>query len=66
MTSTSDLYDQRKEELQAVARQFFDYGAKKSFSGPIRTVRCLEDNVLVGKAIRSPGNGAVLVVDGGS
>lgn len=66
MMSTSDLYDQRGEELQAVSRQFIDFGGRTAFSGPMRTVRCLNDNVLVRQALASPGEGAVLVVDGGS
>lgn len=63
--STSDRYDQsRGEGVQTVARQFVDFGGRKSFSGPIRTVRCHNDNVLVRNAFKSPGEGAVLVVDG--
>jgi regulator of ribonuclease activity A len=36
-----------------------------AFSGPIATVRCLEDNVLVKQRVAEPGEGRVLVVDGG-
>ncbi|WP_316309896.1 ribonuclease E activity regulator RraA, partial [Clavibacter michiganensis] len=35
-----------------------------SFEGPVRTVRCFEDNVLLKSLLSSPGDGAVLVVDG--
>ncbi|WP_435135631.1 hypothetical protein [Actinacidiphila sp. bgisy144] len=31
----------------------------------MRTVRCLGDNVLVREALSGPGDGRVLVVDGG-
>jgi regulator of ribonuclease activity A len=44
---------------------FQAYGGKHAFSGPIGTVRCFEDNTLVKAAVESPGNGRVLVVDGG-
>lgn len=63
--STADLYDDRGEELQSVARQFLSLGGRTAFSGPIRTVRCFEDNVVLKSVLSSPGDGAVLVVDGG-
>jgi regulator of ribonuclease activity A len=37
----------------------------RSFSGPIATVRCREDNVLLRRQVSEPGGGRVLVVDGG-
>ena len=37
----------------------------RSFSGPIATVRCFEDNVIVKQRVAEPGDGRVLVVDGG-
>ena len=45
---------------------FRDYGAKTQFSGPVETVRCFEDNSMITAALESPGEGRVLVVDGGS
>lgn len=65
MISTADLYDERGEELDSVALQFFDLGGRESFSGPIRTIVCHRDNGLVKQILNSPGEGAVLVVDGG-
>jgi regulator of ribonuclease activity A len=38
----------------------------RSFSGPIATVRCLEDNVLLRAQVSETGDGRVLVVDGGA
>jgi regulator of ribonuclease activity A len=35
------------------------------FSGPVRTVSCRHDNALVKQVLAEPGDGAVLVVDGG-
>ena len=35
------------------------------FSGPLATVRCLDDNVLLRRQVEGPGRGRVLVVDGG-
>lgn len=63
--STADLWDERGEELHSIALNFGDFGAKDSFSGPARTIRCFEDNGLVKETLQQPGDGAVLVIDGG-
>jgi regulator of ribonuclease activity A len=63
--NTADLYDERGEELDSVALQFQSVGGHSHFSGPVRTVRCFEDNALVKATLATPGDGAVLVVDGG-
>ena len=65
MISTADLYDERGEELDSVALQLLDLGGRPTFSGPIRTIVCHRDNGLVKQTLNSPGDGAVLVVDGG-
>lgn len=44
---------------------FRSYGARASFCGAVVTVKCHEDNSLVKAAVDSPGQGRVLVVDGG-
>jgi regulator of ribonuclease activity A len=62
---TADLIDQHGAALQSCDLQFRQYGGRRRFSGPIRTVRCLEDNVLIRQALSKPGEGGVLVVDGG-
>lgn len=63
--STADLWDERGPELTSVALNFTDFGDKVSFSGPARTVRCFEDNALVKSVLSEPGDGSVLVIDGG-
>lgn len=63
--STADLYDEHGEALASVSLQFQDLGGHTGFTGPVRTIRCHEDNGLVKSTLNSPGNGAVLVVDGG-
>lgn len=63
--NTADLYDERGEELASLALQFQSLGGRSHFAGPVRTIRCLEDNGLVKSVLATPGNGAVLVVDGG-
>jgi regulator of ribonuclease activity A len=62
--NTADLYDERGEELNSVALQFQSLGGRSHFNGPVRTIRCFEDNALVKSTLATPGNGAVLVVDG--
>jgi regulator of ribonuclease activity A len=63
--NTADLYDERGEELDSVSLQFQSLGGRSHFSGPVRTIRCFEDNALVKATLATPGDGSVLVVDGG-
>lgn len=63
---TADLCDKYADELQIVEPMVFgDFGGKLDFAGPISTVKCFEDNSLVRAALEKPGQGRVLVVDGG-
>lgn len=63
--STADLYDERGEELQSVSLQFQNIGGVAGFTGPVRTVKCFQDNALLKSVLSTPGDGAVLVIDGG-
>ena len=63
--STADLFDERGDQLRSVSLQFLNLGGMSGFSGPIRTVRCFQDNALLKSLLSSPGEGAVLVIDGG-
>ncbi|MFJ3474555.1 ribonuclease E activity regulator RraA [Microbacterium maritypicum] len=62
--ATADLYDQLGEGIQSLSLQLRSFGRRTAFDGPIRTVRCFEDNAIVKSVLASPGAGAVLVVDG--
>jgi regulator of ribonuclease activity A len=62
---TADLYDQFGERLVTCDLQFRQFGARRAFTGPVTTVRCVEDYVLVKSTVQQPGEGHVLVVDGG-
>jgi regulator of ribonuclease activity A len=62
---TADLCDDHADELQICETVFESYGASASFSGPVSTIRCFEDNSRVKEAVESAGDGRVLVVDGG-
>jgi regulator of ribonuclease activity A len=63
--NTADVYDQRGTELHSVPVQFQSVGGMRGFSGPVRTVRCFQDNALLKSVLSTPGDGAVLVIDGG-
>jgi regulator of ribonuclease activity A len=68
--ATCDLCDVHKADtsgsFRVLAPVFHDYGKQRKFSGVVSTVKCFEDNSLVKAAVESPGQGRVLVVDGGS
>lgn len=66
--ATADLVDRyrpsgRIRSCETVFRQF---GGRASFHGAIRTIRTFEDNAIVKRVLSEPGNGNVLVIDGGA
>lgn len=63
--STCDLSDKHGENARIPAAVFRDFGARKAFSGTAVTVKCFEDNSRVKELLATPGEGRVLVVDGG-
>ena len=63
--ATADLYDERGDELDSLSLQLHNIGGHIAFDGAVRTVRCHRDNALVKSVLATPGDGAVLVVDGG-
>lgn len=63
---TADLCDDYSNELQIIGSSLKSYGKRKSFSGPIVTVKVFEDNVLVKNALETIPAGSVLIVDGGA
>ncbi len=66
MPSTPDLCDAHPEDARVVIGLHWNsYGARKSFGGPVTTVKCHEDNSRVKELVHMPGSGRVLVVDGG-
>ena len=64
IVSTPDLFDQFDQEVDVVEPLFKHYGGLKQGYGQITTVTCFEDNSLVAKQVKSPGDGRALVVDG--
>jgi len=65
MISTPDLCDEHGDAVQVAAPVFRHYGAIVNFGGQVATIKCHEDNSLVAEAVKSPGKGRILVVDGG-
>lgn len=62
--STPDLTDENPA-ARAIELQFNNYGAVKRFGGQAVTIKCHEDNSLVKACVGEPGEGRVIVVDGG-
>jgi regulator of ribonuclease activity A len=62
--STPDLSD-TAPEARALALSFVNFGQVKQFGGSTVTIKCHEDNSLVKQCVEEPGQGRVIVVDGG-
>jgi len=62
--ATTDLSDAHPE-AQICDPDFGDFGGRLAFHGPIKTLKVFEDNALVRATLETPGEGRVLVVDGG-
>jgi regulator of ribonuclease activity A len=65
VTATADIVDEYGERAAVCQLELRQYGGARSFSGPIATIRCFEDNVLVRERASEQGEGRVLVVDAG-
>jgi regulator of ribonuclease activity A len=63
--ATTDLCDQHGDAVRVATPLFRSYGGRRRFCGPAATLRCFEDNTFVRSALEQPGEGRVLVVDGG-
>lgn len=62
--ATTDLSDAHPE-AQVADPIFGDFGGVTAFHGAIKTIKVFEDNALVRATLETPGDGRVLVVDGG-
>ncbi len=63
-TATTDLSDAHPH-AQVAEPIFNDFGGELAFHGPIKTLKVFEDNAQVRALLETPGQGRVLVVDGG-
>ncbi len=62
---TTDISDTYGAAVQVADAILNDYGGIKVFEGRITTLKLFEDNVLIHEAVQEPGEGRVLVIDGG-
>ncbi|RDE24757.1 putative 4-hydroxy-4-methyl-2-oxoglutarate aldolase [Motiliproteus coralliicola] len=60
-----DLCDQYPELVKVVEPMFGNFGGREVFGGEMVTIKAYEDNSLVREQVAQPGQGKVLVVDGG-
>lgn len=64
MLSTPDLSD-LNPDASVLPFQFRAFGLRSSLCGPVATIVCFEDNSRVKEAVAEPGEGRVLLIDGG-
>lgn len=68
--STCDLCDAHESDTSGSFRVlppvFQDFGGTARFAGPVATLHCHGDNSRVREAVQEPGQGRVLVIDGGA
>lgn len=62
---TADLCDAHEDSVRVLDLALRDFGGRIAFHGPVSTIRALEDNSRVREAVAEPGEGRVLVIDGG-
>lgn len=63
--TTCDLADEHGDAARVVPPGLRHFGGVQRFVGPVETVSCRDDNSRVRELVRTPGEGRVLVVDGG-
>lgn len=64
--ATADLIDDHEDTVSVCTTPFRSFGGRARFHGPIRTLKVFEDNGRVKALLNTPGDGAVLVIDGGA
>lgn len=63
--NTSELCDLFADSVDVVEPIFSSFGGISSFGGEITTVKCYEDRGLIDRVLAEPGQGKVLLIDGG-
>ncbi|MFL6657404.1 MAG: ribonuclease E activity regulator RraA [Massilia sp.] len=69
--ATTDLCDDHPQQLEdgtlaVLPPVFKHFGQHQKFCGRATTLKVFEDNALVRSTLEAPGNGNVLVIDGGA
>lgn len=65
MWNTPDLCDDFPDDLVVLPPLYQNFGGVPAFCGEVETVKCFEDNSRVKELLEAPGEGKVLMVDGG-
>jgi regulator of ribonuclease activity A len=63
--TTPDLCDAHPDDVRVLEPLLRTFGGREAFFGPAVTVSCHEDNSRVKDLVNTPGEGRVIVVDGG-
>lgn len=63
--TTADLCDHHGSDAQVCRAPLRSYGGLRTASGAIDCLQCLEDAALLRQVLSQPGEGRILVVDGG-
>ena len=63
--SICDLSDDHYDKIRTAQPIFRDFGQRLKFHGQVTTIHCFEDNALLKRTLSTPGNGRVMVVNGG-
>lgn len=62
---TCDLYDAHPEAARVPSVAWLNLGGVREFCGAAVTVQCFEDNSRIRELVAAPGEGRMMVVDGG-
>lgn len=62
--TTPDLFDDHRNKVRTAESGLNSYGKKTKFFGEAVTVTCPEDNSYAVEALKQPGKGKVLIIDG--
>lgn len=63
--ASADVCDALGDDAQVVMLAFNSYGGRPDFAGPVATLKTYEDNSRLKQLLATPGEGRVIVVDGG-
>ena len=63
--NTCDLCDAHEALVRVLDLPLRDFGGRLAFCGEVSTIKAFEDNSRVREAVEEPGQGRVLVIDGG-
>lgn len=64
--ATADVSDAEGEDVFILRLPLNDYGGRRDFAGPAVTIKTLDDNSQIKQLVTTPGEGRVIVVDGGA